>query len=134
MDEPTPNAAQKIMVVEDDKFLMKIYQSKLNKEGFEVVAAHDGEEATTLIPAEMPQLILLDLIMPKKTGFEVLTEIKQNPATAQIPVLILSNLGQSSDVEKGMQLGAVDYVVKSNMSITEIIEKVKGFLKNSPAQ
>ncbi len=125
--ETTPTTGPIILVAEDDKFLMKIYQTKLAKEGFTVLSAHDGEEALQLAQTNTPVLILLDLIMPKKTGFEVLEELKKNPSTAAIPVLIFSNLGQNSDVEKGIQLGAADYVIKSNLSITEVIEKIRKY-------
>ncbi len=125
--ENAPATGSLILVAEDDKFLMKIYQTKLAKEGFNVLAAHDGEEALKITETQTPKLILLDLIMPKKTGFEVLAELKKNPKTAGIPVLIFSNLGQNSDVEKGLQLGAADYVIKSNLSITEVIEKIRKY-------
>ncbi len=127
MEVAPTNTGALLLVAEDDKFLMKIYQNKLAKEGFNVLPAHDGEEALQLMQNNTPKLILLDLIMPKKTGFEVLAELKKNPKTASIPVLIFSNLGQSSDIEKGMQLGAADYVIKSNLSITEVIEKIKKY-------
>lgn len=115
----------KILVAEDDKFLLKIYQTKLAKEGYEIVSATDGEEAVQSIKIEKPNLVILDLVMPKKNGFEVLEEIKADPELKDIPVIVLSNLGQESDVERVMQAGAVDYLIKANFSIEEVMEKIK---------
>jgi DNA-binding response OmpR family regulator len=116
-----------VMVAEDDKFLMKIYETKLKKEGIKIVTASDGVEAVEMAKKHKPQLILLDLIMPKKTGFDVLKEIKADETLKDTPVIILSNLGQESDRKKGMELGATDFVVKANMSIQNIIEKIKQY-------
>lgn len=118
----------KVLVVEDDKFLMKVYQSKLTKEGFNVLAVSDGEEAIAKAKAEKPQMVLLDLIIPKKDGFEVLAALKDDPELQSIPVLILSNLGQNEDLKKAMALGAVDYVVKSDMSIEDVLTKIRQYL------
>lgn len=118
-------AKRKILIVEDDQFLVKIYQTKLEKEGFEINIALDGEEGLQKTTGFKPDLILLDLILPKMNGFEVLKKLKENPATKNIPVIVLSNLGQESDVKQGMELGAVDYLIKSDHSISEIIEKIK---------
>jgi len=115
----------KVLVAEDDKFLMKVYETKLSKEGFEFIPASDGAMAISKIESEKPNIILLDLIMPNKNGFEVLETIKANPELKDIPVLILSNLGQESDIEKGIALGAVDFIVKSNMSIQEVVDKIR---------
>lgn len=119
------NEPVKVLVAEDDNFLMKVYQSKLIKEGFQIIAATDGEMAIEKIEKERPDIVLLDLIMPVKNGFEVLEEINANPELKKIPVLILSNLGQESDIEKGIQLGAVDFIVKSNMSIQGVVDKIR---------
>ncbi len=119
---------KKILVVEDDKFLVNVLLSKLQKEGFEVVHAFDGEEALAKVREKKPDLILLDLILPVKDGFDVLKELKEDGATKNIPVIILSNLGQETDIEKGKKLGAVDYMIKANWSMKDVIAKVKEYL------
>jgi DNA-binding response OmpR family regulator len=122
---------KKILLAEDDKFICKAYQDGLTRAGFEVVIAHDGEQALSKIKSDKPDLILLDLIMPSKNGFEVMEDLKKNPSMSKAPVVILSNLGQESDVKKSKDLGAVDYLVKSNYSMKEVIEKVQSFLGKS---
>ena len=102
---------------------------KLLQEGYEIVAAVDGEEGIKKTKEKKPDLILLDLILPGIDGFGVLSKIKEDPALSQIPVIILSNLGQKEDIEKGLQLGAVDYLIKAHFTPGEIIEKIKKFLK-----
>ncbi|MDD3888148.1 MAG: response regulator [Patescibacteria group bacterium] len=115
----------KILIVEDDQFLVKIYQTKLESEGFDIELALDGEEGIEKAGKFMPELILLDLILPKMNGFEVLKKLKTDEKTKNIPVIVLSNLGQESDVKQGMELGAVNYLIKSDHSINEIIDKIK---------
>jgi DNA-binding response OmpR family regulator len=119
----------KILIAEDDKFLGRIYEVKLNKEGYEIVRAVDGEEAVAKAISEKPGLILLDLVMPKKDGFTVLAELKANPEVQNIPVIILSNLGQESDKKKGIELGAEDYLVKANLSIEDMMTKIRSYAK-----
>lgn len=114
-----------ILLVEDDKFISRAYKDGLEQSGFEVVTAADGVIAIASIKTRVPQLILLDLIMPEKDGFEVLAELKMNNELKHIPVIILSNLGQSSDIQKAKDLGAVDYLIKADSSMQEVIEKVK---------
>jgi len=115
----------KILVVEDDKFLRELIARKLREEDYEVSEAVDGEEGVKKIQEEIPDLILLDLILPGIDGFEVLSKIKEDPQLSQIPVIILSNLGQRDDIEKGLKLGAIDYLVKAHFTPAEIIEKIK---------
>ncbi len=119
----------KVLVIEDDKFLRELISQKLQKEGFLISQAIDGEEGFKKIKEENPDLILLDLILPSMDGFEVLEKIKQDGITSKIPVIILSNLGQKDDVEKGLKLGAVDYLIKAHFTPREIIEKIKNILK-----
>lgn len=119
----------KILILEDDKFLRELMSRKLSDEGFEVIEAVDGEGGLEKTKEEDPDLILLDLILPGMDGFEVLSKIKDNPDLASIPVIILSNLGQREDVEKGLDLGAVDYLVKAHFTPNEIIEKAKEALE-----
>ncbi|MBU0648975.1 response regulator [Patescibacteria group bacterium] len=118
-----------ILVVDDDVFLAKIYKTKLSKEGFELSLAHDGEEALVQIKQKRPDLILLDLMMPKKDGFEVMEELAKDPECKKIPIIILSNLGQESDVERGLALGAKDYFVKANVSLNDIVKKITKHIK-----
>ena len=116
---------KKILLAEDDKFLSTAMSDKLEREGFAVVHAVNGLEAITKAKAEHPDLILLDIIMPQKTGFEVLTELRLDPATHDIPVIVLSNLGQEVDIKKARDLGAIDYLVKSDVEMKTVVEKIK---------
>lgn len=115
----------KIVLVEDDQFLSKILAFRLKDEGFDVVLASDGQEAIVVIKKERPDIVLLDLLLPKKSGFEVLEEVKLDEAVKQIPIVILSNLGQRTDIDKGLKLGAIDYLVKANFGIKDIVLKIK---------
>lgn len=121
--------AKKILVVEDDKFLRELIARKLEKEGYQIVEAVDGEDALKKVKNEKPDLVLLDLILPSIDGFEVLSKIKEDISVAQIPVIVLSNLGQKEDVDKGLKLGAVDYLIKAHFTPGEIVEKVKKIIK-----
>ncbi|OGZ18397.1 MAG: hypothetical protein A2Z68_02575 [Candidatus Nealsonbacteria bacterium RBG_13_38_11] len=121
--------AKKILIVEDDKFLRDLISQKLLKEGFDIVQAVDGEEGVKKIKEETPDLVLLDLILPGIDGFEVLTQMKSDQSLQPIPVIILSNLGQKEDIEKGMKLGATDFLIKAHFTPGEIIDKIKGILK-----
>ena len=118
-----------ILIIEDDKFLRELIVQKLVKEGFEISEAIDGMEGIKKIKEEKPALILLDLILPGIDGFEVLVKMKEDPLSASIPVIILSNLGQKEDVERGLKLGAVDYLIKAHFTPGEIITKIKSILK-----
>jgi two-component system, OmpR family, alkaline phosphatase synthesis response regulator PhoP len=119
---------QKVLLVEDDQALLKIYSNKLRLNGFDVSLATTGDEALRMAQTDAPRIVLLDLILPGKDGFMVLEELKKNPTTKKIPVIILSNLGQESDIERGKQLGAVDYLVKSDVSLMDLVKKVKTYL------
>jgi len=121
--------AKKILIIEDDKFLRELISQKLVKEGYETSEAVDGEEGLKKLKTEQPDLALLDLILPGIDGFEVLAQRKEEPTLSSIPIIILSNLGQKEDVEKGLKLGAVDYLIKAHFTPGEIIEKIKNVLK-----
>jgi DNA-binding response OmpR family regulator len=116
-----------IFLVEDDPFLSSVLQLKLTKEGFKVIRASDGEEAINMLIDQglKPDLILLDLILPKRNGFEVLETIRQEPMLEKLPVIVISNLGQPSDVERGKSLGVIDYYVKAKFSVDELVKKIK---------
>jgi two-component system, OmpR family, phosphate regulon response regulator PhoB len=113
------------MIVEDDRFLSSLIKARLAKDGFTVLQAFDGEEAIKAFKQDRPDLIILDLIMPKVTGFEVLQTISITPGLDKVPVVILSNLAQDSDIEKARQLGAREYFVKVKISIDDLIGKIK---------
>ena len=119
----------KIVIVEDDKFLRELITQKILKEGYQVVGAVNGEEGVAKTKEVKPDLVLLDLILPGIDGFEVLRQIKEDPETYKVPVIILSNLGQKDDVERGVQLGASDYMVKAHFTPGEIVAKIKAILK-----
>ena len=120
----------KILIIEDDSFLRELIVKKLFNEGFEVVEGVDGEEGLKKAQEEPGiDIVLLDLILPGIGGFDVLAKMKEYAKTAAIPVVILSNLGQKEDIEKGLKLGAIDFMIKAHFTPSEIIEKVKGILK-----
>lgn len=124
----------KILMIEDDNFLRKLYRDQLTRAGFEFIEATNGIEGTNKIISENPDLILLDLMLPMKNGFEVLAEIKKNKETKNLPVVIFSNLGQEADVKSGLELGANDYLVKTDIRLSEVINKIKQRLEvNAPA-
>ena len=120
---------KKILLIEDDAFLSKVLEERLADEGFAADLAGTGEEGLIKVRSFKPDLILLDMILPQKNGFEVLKEIKKDAAYKDVPVIILSNLGQDQDMELGKKLGAVDYLVKSNFSLKSIIDKIYLHLK-----
>jgi DNA-binding response OmpR family regulator len=122
---------QKILMIDEDPFLRKIYRNKFLKSGFEFIEATNGVEGLSKVLSEKPDLILLDIILPRKNGFDVLIELKKNPATKDIPVIILSNLGQETDIKRGLSLGAQDYLVKTETSFLEVVSKVKECLLKS---
>ncbi len=123
---------KKILIVEDDRFLRELISKKLNaEEEYNIVQAVDGESAIEKIKEEQPDLVLLDLILPGIDGFEVLSKVKNDPELMKTPVVILSNLGQKEEVNKGLELGAIDFLVKAHFTPGEIIKKVKKFLKEN---
>lgn len=118
-----------VLVVEDEEFLIRALKDNLREEGYEVGVARNGDEALESIEGKKPNLILLDLLMPKKDGFAVLEELKKNPELSLIPVIVLSNLGADHDIKRALQLGAIDYFVKAQHPIAEIVEKAKKILR-----
>jgi len=116
-----------VLLIEDDPFLSSVLRMKLEKESFKVIRASDGDEALNFLTEQgiKPDLILLDLILPKKNGFEVLETIRQDPLLEKLPVIIISNLGQPSDIERGKALGVIDYFIKARLSVEELVNKVK---------
>ncbi len=133
MENDMPIAAENgkklVLAVEDDAFLASIHKNKMAKEGFEIFVAGNGREALEFLKTRKPDIILLDLIMPVMDGFETLKEIKANPETKDLKVVVLSNLSQEEDKQRVMDMGALDYVVKANVSFREIVEKVKAYIE-----
>lgn len=121
----------KILLVEDDLTLIDMYKMKFIDEGYDVFVSSNGVDAFELAKKELPDIVLLDIILPGMDGFAILETLKKEAKTKQIPVILLSNLGQDSDIEKGKKLGARDYLVKANFTPTQIAEKVKNILKKS---
>jgi len=112
----------RIVIVEDEIALVKVLGEKFKREGFDVSVATNGEDAVRVIRSQEPDLVLLDLILPKKDGFAVLQELKP------IPVVVLSNLGEDENLKRALKMGAVDYLVKTQHPINEVVEKVRGHL------
>lgn len=118
-----------VCIIEDDVFINKAYASKFAHEKIAIKIAEDGEEGLRLLQSNStPSLILLDLMLPKKNGFEVLREVKKDPLLKDVPVIVLTNLGQESDAKRGLALGANEYLVKANIKIDELVKKVQYYL------
>lgn len=124
-----PKEKIKILLVEDDTFLLGMYATKFELDGFKVIMAEDGEKAIRAALKELPDIILLDIILPKLNGFEVLKQLKLEPTTAKIPVILLTNLSQKDEIEQGLKIGAEDYLIKANFMPSEVVEKIKKILK-----
>jgi CheY-like chemotaxis protein len=122
--DTTPTQARRILLVEDDRFLRKAAETSLKRHGYHVVTASDGEEALRLVRTEQPELILLDLIIPKVQGFEVLRTLKADAQTAAIPVIVLSNLSQEHDRDATLAAGAMAHLVKANISLEDLVATV----------
>jgi len=118
----------KVLLVEDDKMILDMYTLKFSQEGYEVVQAENGKDGLDSAKKESPDIILLDIILPQMDGFTVLKEIKKVDALKDIPVILLTNLGQDGDVKKGLELGANDYLIKANYTPSQVVDKVKSVL------
>ncbi len=118
----------KILIVEDDSFLLSMYSTKFSQEGFKILTAEDGEKGLKLAQQAKPDIVLLDIILPKMDGFEVLKNLKIQKETADIPIILLTNLSQQNDTKKGMSLGAADYFIKAHFMPSEVVDKVKNYL------
>jgi DNA-binding response OmpR family regulator len=121
--------SHKILIIEDDDFLRSLAVTKLEKEAFTVSMAANGQEGVALVQTEIPDLIILDLMLPIMSGFDVLKSLKADAATKNIKVIVFSNLGEESDIKTCLDLGANDYLVKANFTLDELVEKIKGLLK-----
>ena len=116
---------QYILLVEDDPFLIDIYSTKLEASGFKADVAKNGEEALAKLKEKKPDLVVLDIVLPQLDGWEVLARIKENPDHKDLKVVVLSNLGQKEEVEKGVKLGATKYLIKAHHTPTEVVEEIK---------
>jgi DNA-binding response OmpR family regulator len=117
-----------ILLAEDDKFLRRAMEVALTKRGFRVLLAADGQQALDLLETERPDLILLDLLMPRKTGIEVLQELRKKPATADLRVLILSNSSKELEIHEATNLGVSGYWIKANLSLQELSDRIEAVL------
>jgi len=124
---------KKILIIEDDPFLSEVYAAKFSQSGFQTEVALDGKKGMERIKADKPDLIILDIVLPKMDGFELLKKIKEDPELKEIPVVLLTNLGQKNEVEKGLSLGADEYIIKAHFTPTAIVAKVKEILNQKGA-
>lgn len=118
-------AGEAVLVVEDTELLRRIYTDKLTQEGYKVFQAADGLEALNVVRSQPLDLILLDLVMPRMSGLEALEQLKHDPRTRNIPVIILSNLGQDTDMQRGLEMGAVDYLIKNSAKPADVSAKIR---------
>jgi DNA-binding response OmpR family regulator len=123
--QPSSGGKIKILLVEDDPFLLSMYNTKFEIENFKVVTADDGEKGLKLALKEAPDIILLDIMLPKMDGFEVLRALKADEKVKKIPVILLTNLSQKEKVKEGLALGANDYLIKAHFMPSEVVEKIK---------
>jgi len=124
-----PNEKIKILLIEDDATLVEMYEMKFKESEFEILVADRGAQGLEIAEKQVPDIILLDIILPEMDGFAILRELKKDEKTKRIPVLLLSNLGQDSDIEKGKKLGAEDYLVKANYTPTQVVDMVRKYIK-----
>lgn len=118
-----------ILLVEDDSFISGMYQTKLTSMGFEVEIKEDGDSAWERLQQDpLPDLLLLDIVLPKKDGFEILEGLRAEARTKELPIVLLTNLGQKPDVERGIKLGADDYVIKAHYTPSEVVDKINAIL------
>ena len=118
----------KILFIEDDPLLVKIYSTRLSADGFEVLSAENGEAGLQVAETQVPDLIVLDIMMPRLDGFSVLEKLRQSEKTRNTPILVYSNLGQEDEIVRAKKMGATDFVIKANLSPTEMINKIKEHL------
>lgn len=118
----------KVLIIEDEVSLLDVLQKKLEKEGYQVFAAYDGEEGLRQMEAVKPDVVLLDIVMPRINGMEVLQKMQQSKSMSQIPVLIISNSGEPVEIDRALKLGAKDYIIKTEFDPQEVLEKMAKIL------
>ena len=119
---------KKILIIEDDPFLSEMYVAKFSENDFQTEVAIDGEDGLAKVKEFIPDLILLDIVLPKMDGFEILKKIRSDSKLKNIPIILLTNLGQKNEIEKGMSLGANEYIIKAHFTPTAVVAKVKEIL------
>ncbi|PIS09008.1 response regulator [Candidatus Beckwithbacteria bacterium CG10_big_fil_rev_8_21_14_0_10_34_10] len=119
----------KILIVEDDSLIVKVYSTRLKADGHQVLTAFDGEIGLALAKKEKPEVILLDIMMPKVSGLEVLAELKKDSSTAKIPVILYSNLGREEEISKAKKLGAAVFLTKADYTPQQVVAKIESYLK-----
>ncbi len=117
--------AKKILIIEDEEFLVDMYKMKFESEGYEVMVAYNGEDGIRIAQEKKPDLILLDIVMPKMDGFQVLKKLKGNEMTKDIKVYVLSNLGQNGEIDQGFTDGADGYMIKAELTPSQLVENLK---------
>mgnify|MGYP001571948510 CR=1 FL=1 len=125
---------KRILLTEDDEFLSALIKNRLEREGFEVKIAKTGDEVISILKIFKPDLVLMDIILPGKFGFDVLEEMRADPKLSQVPFMVISNLGQETDIARAKSLGAVDYFVKARIMIDDLIKRIKSFLESRNGQ
>lgn len=118
-----------VLLVEDDSFISGMYQTKLSSLGYAIELKEDGQSAWERLQQDpLPDLVLLDVVLPKKDGFEILEGLRADKRTMELPVILLTNLGQKPDIERGVKLGADDYIIKAHFTPSEVVDKIKKVL------
>ncbi len=125
----TNNKKEKILLIEDDSFLLSMYSTKFEMEGFEVMIAKDGEEGLDAILNQKPDLVLLDILLPKMNGFDLLEKLKEKNLINKIPILLLTNLSHRDEIKKALDMGVKDCLVKAHFMPSEVVERVRNVLK-----
>lgn len=120
-----------VLIIEDDSYISDMYKIKLESENFEVIIANNGLEGIKTLEKRRPNIVLLDVVMPQMDGFSVLKTIKKNPKLKEIPIVLLTNLSQKENVEKGFELGAAGYIIKAHFTPSEVVAKIKDILKKN---
>lgn len=118
----------KILIIEDDPLIIKIYTTRLTSDGYQVLSAENGEDGLKIAEQEIPDLVVLDIMMPRVDGFGVLERLRAHPKMQHTPILVYSNLAQEEEVARAMRLGATEFIVKANLSPTEMVKKIKQYL------
>lgn len=121
----------KVLIIEDDSLITKVYSTRLTSDGHQVIIADNGEKGLELAKSSLPQVILLDIMMPKISGLEVLRELKKNPQTAKIPVIVYSNLAREEEIKKARDLGAVEFLAKSSLTPQQVVAKIESYLNKT---
>jgi len=120
-----------VLIIEDDSYISDMYRIKLESENFAVTTTGDGIAGIKMLEKQKPDIVLLDVVMPKVDGFSVLKTIKRNQALKEIPIVLLTNLSQKENIERGFELGAESYIIKAHFTPSEVVEKIKGILKKN---